>query len=79
MPADRPWSAPDCSIVTAYAEPARGPGWHNTPIWVIWADGGMRLHRDCLQPDEQTAEMRVLYEVSAAAHAAMTAGVSRAR
>lgn len=77
MAADHPWTAPGCSIVTAYAESARGPGWDNTPIWVVWREAGGRLHHDCLQPVEQTDEMRVLYEVSAAAHAAMLAAVSR--
>ena len=66
-------------ILAAYAEPASGPGWSNTPIWVIVRsryDGAIRL--ECIQPQEQSAEMQVLYRVSSAAHEAMTHWVRRA-
>ena len=66
------------SVVTAFAEPASGPGWANSPLWVIVraADGSLR--QECLQPGEQTAEMRSLYPICAAAHRAMTSTVSTA-
>lgn len=66
-------------IVTAYAESASGPGWGNSPIWVIIRsslDGSFR--QDCIQPSEQTAEMQHLYHVLQAAHLAMTGAVRRA-
>jgi hypothetical protein len=65
----------DDKIVTAYAEPAAGPGWSNQPLWVIVRRGG-ELFEECLQPHEQTAEMLTLYQVSAAAHSAMRGAVS---
>src|SRR5438552_91090 len=48
--------ADDDAIVTAYAESAAGPGWANSPIWVIVRrrDGNLRM--ECLQPDEQTRD-----------------------
>jgi hypothetical protein len=64
-------------IVAAYAEAASGPGWSNSPIWVlIHCFGSYRLA--CIQPDEQTPEIAMLYSVSSVAHAAMTAAVMRA-
>ena len=77
--ASRPWTATDCRGVTASADPAHGHGWANAPIWVIWAEPGGQLHQACIQPAEQSAAMHALYGVSAAAHTAMTAEVSRGR
>lgn len=62
---------PPTTIVTAYAEPASGPGWSNAPIWVITRDGNNVLHQECIQPDAQTPEMAALYAVSTAANASM--------
>lgn len=65
-------------IVTAYARPASGPGWANHPLWVVIANNATRNMREaCLQPDEQTEEMRRLYAFSALAAAEMTAAVER--
>lgn len=64
-------------IVTAYAEDAAGPGWANLPIWIIIkGDDGIRV--ECLQPDEQTREMLILYDTSQAVHLAMKHAVTRA-
>lgn len=60
------------SIVTAFAEGASGPGWSNALVWVIIRRVDGALEQECLQPDEQTAEMSALYAVSAAAHGSMT-------
>ena len=60
-------------ILTAYAESASGPGWGNTPIWVLIRsrlDGALRL--ECIQPPDQSPEMQILYRVSQAAHEGMT-------
>ena len=65
-------------VICAYAEPAAGPGWGNSPIWVIERDENGKLHQRCIQPEEQTAEMATLYSVSAAAHSAMTKAVAKA-
>lgn len=67
-------------VLTAYAEPAAGPGWANAPLWLIIRDArDGSLRRECLQPDEQTSEMRTLYPVCAAAHLSMLAAVERKR
>ncbi len=63
-------------IVTAYAERASGPGWANAPVWCVvrsGLDGTFRL--ECLQPVEFSSEIATLYNLSAAAHDAMTHAV----
>ena len=63
----------DACIVTAYAEPASGPGWTNSPLWVVWRNPhDNQLHQGCFQPTEQTREMALLYAFSALAHQRMT-------
>lgn len=62
-------------VVTAFAEPASGPGWTNQPIWVIVRDADQNLQELCIQPEEQTPEMHALYQVSHAVHSSMTAAV----
>lgn len=64
-------------IVTAYAEAAGGPGWANTPVWVIVRGADGTLREECLQPNEQTPGMITLYVVSAAANYAMRAEVGK--
>lgn len=66
------------TIIAAYAEPAAGPGWANSPLWLIVRDENQKLRRECLQPEEQTADILNLYSVSAAAHAAITSAARRA-
>jgi hypothetical protein len=55
-------------IVTVYAKQAKGPGWSNQPLFVLIRDAEGRLREECLQPDEQTAEMKALFNVSATVH-----------
>lgn len=55
------------SVVTAWAEPASGPGWANSPVCVLIYDQIRGSHRvEWLQPDELTHDMHTLYRVSAA-------------
>ena len=69
---------PDEYVVAAFAEHASGPGWANSPVVMIVYDRSTgKLRQEGLQPEEQTAEMHTLYDVSAAAHGAMTAAVRR--
>lgn len=56
------------AIVAAWCEPANGPGWTNIPLWYLVRDTDGKLHVECLQPDEMTRDMLVLYNVCAAAH-----------
>lgn len=64
-------SATKKQLVTVYTEPASGPGWANAPLWIIWRDDLGKLHEDCLQPDDQSNDIRTLYGTCAAAHAAL--------
>jgi hypothetical protein len=58
-------------VVAVVAEPACGPGWSNTPLWVIVQDRNGNLRRACLQPDEQSDGIRLLYATAAAVHRAL--------
>ena len=59
-------------VVTAFAESCSGPGWANSPVWVVLKDGDGKLSLDAIQPENQTDTMHTLYMVSQAAHLAMT-------
>lgn len=62
-------------ILHAWADPAAGPGWSNSPVCVLVIDGNKQPRIEYLQPSEQTNSMVTLYSISAAAHEAMTAEV----
>lgn len=67
------------TVITAFAEPAKGPGWTNMPIWVIIREQNTgKLRMECIQPSEQTPGMDALYMCSTAAHRSMTGHVSAA-
>lgn len=68
---------PHDHIVTAFADYAAGPGWANTPVHVIVRDGNGKLREEYLQPNEQSAEIRTLFAVSAATHQTMANAVKR--
>lgn len=61
----------DERVITAFAEPAAGPGWSNQPIWVIIRDGNGQLRQECIQPEQQTYEMLLLYRASYELHSSM--------
>jgi hypothetical protein len=66
-------------IVAAWAESASGPGWGNSPLWYLVKDNADGKYSvECLQPEDQTREMRLLYLTSQAAHLAMTHEVRKA-
>lgn len=66
----------DDYIITAFADSASGAGWANHPIWVIIRNKITGIIREeCIQPDEQTAEMQILYRISQVAHRDMTNAV----
>lgn len=65
----------DESVVTAYADRHAGPGWRNAAVWVVVMDANKRLRRDCIQQDEMTDEMLVLFDVSHSAHKSMASAV----
>ena len=59
------------TIVTAYAQSESGPGWGNSPVWVIVLDREGKMRQECIQPKDQTEGMILLYGVSQAAHLMM--------
>lgn len=63
-----PLLAPSEHIVTVYAEPASGPGWSNSPLWVVVRAVDGSLREECIQPPEQTNEMVLLYAIAACVH-----------
>jgi hypothetical protein len=66
-------------VVTAYAENARGPGWSNTPIWVIIENGATgEIRKECLQPEQQTEEMHRIYAFCELAHSRLLSEVTKA-
>lgn len=58
-------------VVAAVAQPANGPGWSNTPLWVFIQNGVGEIRRECLQPEEQPTGIRDLYPIAALVHAQM--------
>ena len=65
-------------ILTAYADPANGPGWSNTPVWIVVQDDSGIIRMECLQPEEQTPAMQTLYCVSAAVNIEMVREADKA-
>ena len=63
------------TIVTAYAQPANGPGWANEPLYVVVRDANGKLREECLQPREQGDRIRLLYDMAAVLHAMMHTAV----
>ena len=52
------------TVIAAWAESASGPGWANSPLWYLVRGRNGDLSVECLQPDEQTADMLMLYSIS---------------
>lgn len=65
-------------IITAFAESANGPGWSNSPVFVIVQAINGELRTECIQPEDQTRSMISLYPVSQAAHLSMVNAVAKA-
>ena len=55
-------------IVTAWPELASGPGWANSPVWVIVSNSSGKMRQEVLQPDEFSYDMHVLFKPALAAH-----------
>ena len=74
-----PWFREGDFIVTAYAQSAPGPGWGNSPLWVIVRDAAGVLREECIQPEEQTETMHLLYRASADIHTQLCGAILTAR
>lgn len=60
---------PKKHIVCAYAEYASGPGWSNSPLWVIVLNRTTgEMTTECIQPADQTPVIRALFPISAPMH-----------
>lgn len=59
-------------VITAWAEEARGPGWHNNIVWALVRDSFGELRIEAIQPDQQTPVMLALHGVSATMAKTMT-------
>jgi hypothetical protein len=67
-------------LIAVVPEKAQGPGWSNTPLWVHIADYSNNSHRvECIQPEDQTPAMRVLFHTLRIAHDQMLALVKTRR
>jgi hypothetical protein len=53
---------------TAWAEYASGPGWSNTIYWAVVSQGDGPLEKIAIQPDEQSNELKTLFQISEATH-----------
>ena len=62
----------DDHIVTAWATNEKGPGWENSPVWVLLYGMDLKYRLECIQPDDQDDSMRTLHRVSSAIHQSMT-------
>ena len=62
-------------ILTAWCESAHGPGWANTPCWVIVEDRDGELTRECLQPQDQSPGLLAAYRLLEQAHELIMAEV----
>ena len=59
-------------IVAVIPETINGAGFRNSPIWVHIVDYTNKSYREvCIQPEEQTTEMRLLFPILEASHNAM--------
>ena len=56
----------DETIIAVVPEYCNGPGWSNTPIWLVIRDSSDIYRRVCLQPEEQTQLMRDTFKIAAA-------------
>ena len=65
------------TVVTAYASRCRGPGWSNSPVWVVIQDSNGKLREECIQPEEHTAEMHAMYDICASANKALLNSVHK--
>ena len=55
----------DDVILCVYAKAACGPGWSNTPLWVVVRNScNGDICEVCIQPEQQTLIMRSLYSIS---------------
>lgn len=62
--------------IAAWCEDVSGPGWANSIVHVLYTEGGT-LTLETLQPSEQTAEMLILFPISATVNGEMLKAIDR--
>ena len=62
-------------IVGVLPQRCGGPGWSNAPVWVAIAGNDGTLREECIQPEEMTPAMRVLFAAGEAMCNALLAAV----
>ena len=62
-------------VLAVVPEYASGPGWTNTPVWVHIGNIDGTYRSECVQPNEQTAEMLTLFCVGAHLQSALVRAV----
>jgi hypothetical protein len=62
-------------VVAVVPENCAGGGWSNSVVWVHISDHLGNIRTECLQPDEQTPEMRTLFDAGAMMHQALVKAV----
>lgn len=68
---------PAQNVICAYTEKAHGPGWDNQLVWFITCDDNGVLRQECLQPEQQSAEIAQLYNICHETNLALTAAVKK--
>ena len=69
---------PGDRVLAARPENASGSGWRNKPIWVYVEGTGGTIRVECLQPDEQTENMLLLFDVAEASQRELITEIGRA-
>lgn len=69
---------PGDRVLAARPDKASGPGWRNYPIWVYVQRNGGEIRAECLQPDERTDAMTVMFDTLYAAQREMIGEIERA-
>jgi len=55
-------------IQAAWGENCSGPGWANTPIFVLIREVSGKCRIECIQPEDQTVGMVSIFQFSALSH-----------
>ena len=63
-------------IIAVVPEYASGPGWANLPLWVHIVNNQNKYRVECIQPNDQTLEMQILFRLCCDAHYAMMKAIS---
>lgn len=67
-------------VICVYARPSSGPGWSNTPLWVVLkCELTSQVREECIQPEEQGAELQALYKIAAEVDAELMRLVGKLR